>query len=137
MSAFSRQDLMRRDGARGEIATVEERLDRVTAILSHRQRVFPWRALLWDLEQLHRQIDRLERRGATDSTRAMRQVVQHLERGLDDLDAVLTEARAETDGAQRHLTEAVAALRIDLSLADQMRLKAAQLEEADLPREVA
>ena len=126
----TRYDLLRREGARGEIATVEERVERMSWLLSHRQRVLPWRSLLWDLEQLHRQIDRLEGRGRTDSTRAMRDVLEHLERGLADLDAVLTELRAEADGTGRHLKAAISTLTIDLTLADQYRLYAAGLDAA-------
>lgn len=129
---MSRQDLHRREGARGEIATVEERLARINTILSRRQRVLHWNSVQWHIEQLRRQIKLMEERRPTASTRAMSDTVEGLDRLLADLDDVLTELRAETAGAVSHIHDAAAALRIDLYLADKYRLHAAGLDEAQL-----
>lgn len=132
MSALTRQSHQQREGARGEIATVEDRLSVIVGLVSRRQRVLPWKSVLWHIEQLRRQITRLEGRRPTDATRAMRETVEGLDRLFGDLDTVLAELRAEATGAQEHLSDAMAALRIDLHLADQFRLQAAGLEESHL-----
>jgi hypothetical protein len=128
---LSRNDLRRREGARGEIATVEERLLRVNTILSRRL-LINRRSGLWCIEQLRQQTAMQAALHPSPLTQAMRRTVELLDAVLWELDDLLTEARAETTGALTHLDEAVAALRIDLYYADRFKLQAAGLDEAQL-----
>ena len=132
MSYVIRLQATRREGARGEIATVEDRLQRVQGILGRRQ-LMQWRSLLWNVEQLRRMGELLARRYPSDQTAcAVVRAVDGLDDALAESDALLTEARAETAGAIEHLDEAVASLRIDLHYADQYRLHAAGLDDAEM-----
>lgn len=132
MSYVVRLEASRREGARGEIATVEDRLQRVNGILGRRQ-LMRWRSLLWNVEQLRRMGELLARRYPSDQTAcAVVRAVDGLDDALAESDALLTEARAETLGAIEHLDEAVASLRIDLHYADRYRLQAAGLNDAEI-----
>ena len=128
---LSRRDLQRRAGARGEFATVEERLLRVNKIMRSRLLVV-WRRLLWWAEQSRRQAELQHRLHPSDLTHAMLRTADALDEALVDADALMTEAWAEIDGAQRHLDEAIGSLRIDLHYADLYKLGEAGLDEAQL-----
>ncbi|MGE3267130.1 MAG: hypothetical protein AB7P40_00170 [Chloroflexota bacterium] len=134
MSYVIRLEATRREGARGEIATVEDRLQRVQAIMGRRQ-LMQWRSVLWNVEQLRRVGELLGRRYPSDQTAcAVVRIVDGLDDALAESDALMTEARAETTGAIEHLDEAVASLRIDLHYADQYRLYAAGLNDEQIRR---
>ncbi len=127
MSAITRADSQRRQGTLGEIDTVRERLESAEKTLTKRQ-LLVWRRILWWVEQQYQQAERMP----AGYGEPLARVVAGLDRDLAEMDALVTEARAEVAGALRHLDNVVPAVRIDQYLADQMRLANAGLNDGQL-----
>lgn len=127
MRAVTRADHQRRQGTLGEIDTVRERLERIEWLLGRRQLLL-WGSVVWWIEQVRRQAERVPSLLRAPLLRA----IDALDNHLAEIDSLLTEARVETVGALEHLGNVVPAVRIDQFLADQMRLANAGLSDGEL-----